>query len=456
MAEVAQVLAGLAALRGEMERLSAEIPGVLPVRIVLPSVRPPTIQPPPRRETPPPWTPAEVLTRWRAEGPALLDALSRRHINAIIAATAHPEVGPLLAREAVFVQALVSITPPRRLVPALARMYFYAFPAHEHVHVALAEQLRGGGAGYMPTWTMGWTWRASAIEAARLGARWLADEIGAHGWEACSRKWSLPDALVGGPWAHPIVEAARVNPQAGDALARTTRLLRFADGGKELAAGYSIQPATVSAIRALVRLGHLQGHLRREIAALLTRRIGDPFRVAEDARWRGLEEEQRQVRTWLALQTIHILFTNLVPDNIPEDMTTPRRDFWERYADYVSFLGLLVDPRLRDRMRLPEVQSLINSGAVTQRWLEGGAQQAVVWLHLVGRGGQHVTCIEGNANTRWRVWPGHHMLPRGATVAYSEISAIEHRIAGAQSGPHLGHWQGRVEGILRNFYGIYP
>lgn len=89
MDELAQVLAGVAALRGEMERLAAEIPGVLPVRVRLsPPPGKPIPQPDPRTPLPPVWTPEEVLTRWREAGPALFPGLSRRELGAVFVATA--------------------------------------------------------------------------------------------------------------------------------------------------------------------------------------------------------------------------------------------------------------------------------------------------------------------------------------------------------------------------------
>lgn len=455
MAEVAQVLAGLAALRGEMERLSAEIPGVLPVRIVLPSVRPPIIQPPPRRETPPPWTPAEVLARWRTEGPALLDALSRRHINAIIAATAHPEVGPLLAREAVFVQALVSITPPRRLVPALARMYFYAFPAHEHVHVALAEQLLGDGGRYAPLWAREAAVPPAGAAAVQRLSVWLGTRIATEPWTTVIQRWGLPDSMPTGPWAEPLVKAAPMEPRQPDALARATLLLRFADDGVERRDGHALRPASLAALKRMMQIATQRPDVRMTAASLVRARVGDPFRVAEDARWVGLEEERRQLKAWIAGEVLDLLFTNLRPNNAHSHHTEPRRLFWKSYTHRVDRLWLLIDRQMAPRLEEPALRRLKDLGVVEVRWLDTTMQQAIVWMHLRNQAGQIVTVAEGNANATVRMRSGAWNPPPG-TVNYSDH--VVHGLLSdlhARTRRHMDGWEQRLRDDLSSF-GVYP
>lgn len=455
MDELAQALAGLAVLKGEMERLSAELPGVLPVRIALPPVSPPINQPPRRKETPPPWAPDEVLRRWRAAGPALLDAPSRRHMSAIIAATAHPEVGPLLAREAVFVQGLAAVASPRQLVPALARMYFYASPAHEHVHVALAAQLKGDGADYAPLWARESTWHlAASATAPRLSVS-LGAQIATEPWTTMIQRWGLPDSLPNGPWAEPVVKAAPMDTRQPDALTRATLLLRFADGGVELRDGHSLRPASLAALKRVMQVASVRPDVRMATLSLMRARVGDPFRVTDDARWRGLEEERRQIKAWIAGEVLDLLFTNLRPNNDHRHHTEPRRRFWQHYTQRVERLWLLIDRQMAHRLDEPELRRLKELGVVEVRWLDTTVQQAIVWMHLRNQAGQVITVAEGNANATVRMRSGAWEAPRGTVNYSSDVVHGDLSEVYARTRRHMDGWEQRLRDDLASF-GVYP
>lgn len=459
-----------ASLKADMERLAVEIPGRLPVKLALrPPPGPPVDPPEPRSSPDPVWTATEVLERWVRGGLAELRALGRRYITAVIAATADPQVGPRLSRDADFVALLVQVAPQRRLLPALARMYFHAYPPPAHLHAAISAQFAGFQNRRWPRWLAEVQWTSAPAEAAERALRDLSDGVPATDWVVLARELDLPSSLPDGPWAEQIVQRAVVDERNNEALDRMLRLLTFADGGMEFRNGSRMTGATVLAIKRLVRLVHHNQALRADkgvrddVTGLLRARVGDFFQVASEAIWlrAGLDNERRILKTWRVSQIIDLVFRQLVPNNMSRHQTEERREFWSLYQNCVEAVWVFAHSALKARLETNEIHKLRRDGSLHVGLLIGANQQAVIWMLVRGLNGQLSTAIEGNANTRWRVWPGGHLPEDENVLEYSRLDAmeVEHR---GDSGVHsqnsfYGHgvWQPRVRELLRN-RGVNP
>jgi hypothetical protein len=212
----------------------------------------------------------------------------------------------------------------------------------------------------------------------------------------------VPDAAWRTGWADAVV-AERAPKSMADVQAQ----LRFARGGTEPSVGVLTQ-AIVTTLRGGIDLATTAPHSRREMARMAARHAGSPFGPDAEARWRPLGGGLRKVRQWLAGEIIKIVFQHLVPpDPNLAHMAPPRRRFWSRYTGSVRRIWVAVTPAIRPQLKHPEVVRLDET--MGQDFvicdLEGGPDQAIVWMQLDGPRGP-VTVIEGNANTSIRIRAG--------------------------------------------------
>jgi len=193
---------------------------------------------------------------------------------------------------------------------------------------------------------------------------------------------------------------------------------------------------------------------RLELARLLRRRIGDVFGTVDRARWVGLEEERRIIRSWVASELLDVLFKHLVPEQ-DHHQTEPRRHFWSRYTSKVERLWLLVSPKLRLRLARPDLQETLDKvgDIVELRALHGQDEQAILWMHLTGSQGT-VSVIEGNANSTCRIRKGEWKPPVGHIVDYTADivhGPFEKARKKVRTQVHRGAWDKSVRNYLKEF-----
>lgn len=378
---------------------------------------PATREPDTRQALPPTLSPAQVDAAWRADGAAWLAALGRRDLSAVAAATGDPTVGARLALDPVLLPCLLPRLRTRRRFAVLTRLYFHVYPTPHHLSAALHE-LRAA------TPTEQWpAWAARFQQGNDRLVRGIGEAVVAEGWAAMAEALDLPDAASRGTWAEAVAERAHVT-----SVAEGERLLRYADGGREMRGPAALTPAGRHVVRKLVAYANRATAARLRIASLLRLRVADVFGIADAAAWTGLEAERKQIRRWVAAEILDVLFRHLVPNNEHAHHTEPRRAFWQRYTGRVDRLWLLIEPGMRHRLDRPDLRELLErvGDVVEIRDLEGAGEQAIVWMHLRADGGGVVTVVEGNANASCRVRFGALEPPRRrvrgglAAVRYSQ------------------------------------
>jgi hypothetical protein len=389
---------------------------------------------------PPTLSPQEVLSAWTRGKAAWLAQRGRRDLSAVVASLAAPSAGPQLARDDTFSAALLPLLRPRQQWRALTALFFQSFPPSTALSAAV-HRVRHADPERAPEWS-----RSVGNLQPFLAS--LGQAIATHDWASVRGQWQLPESVSTSGWASAVVANALVGT-----LEELERLLLFVDGGEERVAPTPLRDAHLPLVRAMVVMGQNAPSMRLRIAALLRRRIGDVFGVADSASWRGLEAERSRVRAWVAAEILDILFKHLVPNSEYAHHTEPRRQFWGRYTGCVDRLWLLIGPRLRQRLERGEIKDLLQKvGDVIEiRELHGQDQQAIVWMQLRAAGGRVVTVIEGNANSRCRLGTGSYEPPRKAAVDYSHD--IVHGPLGDHgahtfSQAHLGDWQRKVSHAL--------
>lgn len=230
-------------------------------------------------------------------------------------------------------------------------------------------------------------------------------------------------------------------------------LLEFLDDGP-IGRPAPVREGAAVALRALVAAAERKERPRREVAQRLALRVGSPFGVGAAGQWLSVKELLPKVRAWLAGEVLEVVFGRLVPDNDRQHLLGPRRDFWKGYTSSVIRMWVAVSPPIRRRGALqhPDVTAIRAAmGAdLDLRSLNGGAEQALVWMHLQTSDGAVLTVIEGNADTSLRMQLGAVEPPPGE-VDYDEVKDRlfwKHKL-GVDTLTHQGNWASKAKGLLR-------
>ena len=337
------------------------------------------------------YPPARVLEAWRTGGPRWLARASRREVRAAQLALSDDGVGPELVRDSRFLEGLVARLRATAQQRVLATALFRVFPPLQSVQTVLASVPAVPGS---PAWWSSCDSLQSMLHL--LSGAVLAGDLSAPG------DLGVPGPAWRNGWAEAVV-AERPPRSTSEVRAQ----LRFARSGQEPTVGV-LRQAVITALRAGIELASRGSSNRREIARLAAQHAGSPFGPDAEARWRPLGNGLRLVRQWLAGEIIKIVFQHLVPpDPSLAHMAPPRRRFWSRYTGSVRRIWVAVTPAIRPQLKHPDVVRLDET--MGQDFvicdLEGGPEQAVVWMQLDGPRGP-VTVIEGNANTSIRIRAG--------------------------------------------------
>lgn len=359
-------------------------------------------------EPPPGLSPEELLSRWRAGGTRWLAAADRRELRAAIVALRVEPTARTLSQDPSFIKALLPRLQGRRLVSAISFASFAVFPPPKHV-IEAARTLPPSES--RPIWwsESGWPTRPAGVLARWLGEAVVRGELTRPG------DLDVPDLAFSGEWACSIIE--KVRPRSMEAVRRQ---LAFATGSVDTAGGV-LTREVAAAIRGGVQLAERKSALRRDMAILARERVGSPFGAEAEARWRPIADLLPKVRAWLAGEVLAIVFEHLTPPNREvAHMTRPRKLFWSRYTGSVRKMWVAVTRTISPQLEHPDLKKLkaaMGNDLILCN-LEGGPDQAIVWMHLHGSRGNVVTAIEGNANTSIRIREGKYS-PRRKCIHYS-------------------------------------
>ncbi len=167
-----------------------------------------------------------------------------------------------------------------------------------------------------------------------------------------------------------------------------------------------------------------------------------------------------KVRAWLVGEVLEAVFEHLRPRESAHQLQD-RKTFWKGYTGNVLRLWVLVSDSIKKRGALnhPDVQKVREAMGFDFRVrdLEGGSEQALVWMQFQGHPGSVVTVIEGNADTTLRIYEGSHE-PKGKTVNYSKEVVGDSFGKGVRALPgirHQGRWQEKAEDALAQL-GVFP
>jgi hypothetical protein len=281
--------------------------------------------------------------------------------------------------------------------------------------------------------------------------------------EAGAAARSIAEAVRSGEARHPadlglpplppdceLAIAEAIVPRDAD---HAEALLEFLDG-ERIGRPAPVRAGAAVAMRALVAATERGQRPRREVGQRLSLRVGSPFGVGAAGQWLAVKELLPKVRAWLAGEVLEVVFERLLPNNGFQHQLRPRRDFWKRYTGSVIRMWVAVSPPIRQRGALehPDVKAIRAAmGAdLDVRSLHGGAEQALVWMHLQTPEGAILTVIEGNANTSLRMQLGAVEPPRGE-VDYNEVKDHlfwKHKL-GVDTLTHQGNWEARAEELLQ-------
>jgi hypothetical protein len=236
-------------------------------------------------------------------------------------------------------------------------------------------------------------------------------------------------------------------------------LLEFLDDGP-IGRPAPVREGAAVALRALVAAAERKERPRREVAQRLALRVGSPFGVGAAGQWLAVKELLPKVRAWLAGEVLEVLFGQLLPDNQFQHHLGPRRDFWKRYTGSVIRMWVAVSPPIRRRGALqhPDVMAIRAAmGAdLDIRALSGGAEQALIWMHLQTLQGNVVTVVEGNANTSLRMRAGE-VAPLPGPIQYTQVKDYQFNrgAIGVETIQHNAGWDTRAGEFLRA-NGVFP
>jgi hypothetical protein len=385
----------------------------------------------------------EVVAAWTTGGAAALEAggprLWRAAALSLCAAPARPWPDAV-ARDRAFAEALLRLLPASLRRRALLGLVLGVWPPETHHWQALQSEPWPRP----PEWWVRAEARAPLLRPMALVQRMVA--LLDRGALRDPRSSGLPRSLWASGWAEQVVKQAAV-----PGIDAGTGLLTFADEGLgDAGPDAEVTLAVAAALRRVV--GAVPGSIPRvDALALLRRRLGSPFGADAPVRWGHAADLLPHVRTWMVGEVLDLVFSALVPGSAGlSHQTEPRREFWARYSGRVESLWIFARSSLQHRFHTPQMRRVVDALGVDLRrtQLQGGVEQALVWMVLVGRDGP-VTVIEGNANTTCRCWVGRHAPPvRGSGLVYGTDV-----VCGAAMGwrnpdgsiPHHGGWKGTVE-----------
>lgn len=388
--------------------------------------------------------PAEVTRRWREGGRTWLAAADPRTLRAAAIALQVRQYAVILVTDSDFLTELLPRLRGRQLAMAVAGSVFASWPPPEIAMHALAAVRR---TQHVPRWCR------LLPEAAPAGPQ-IARALGLAVVDGEIQKpgdLDLPEGAWDGEWGAAIVRLTPVRT-----LEAAARQLSFADAGRELAAA-AVTPAAAEALRSLVGVAERGGAPRRDVAGILRRRVGSPFGADAEAKWKVVADLLPKVRAWLAGEVLEIVFEHLTPDDREiAGMTLRRKVFWKDYTGSVRRIWIVASSSIKPQLQHPDVQRIraLMGPDLQVRNLQGGPQQALVWMHLEGAQGV-ITVVEGNANTSLRVCSGA-VHPRGGIVYYTGdvVHGELSEAAGAYVLPHLPGWDRKAAAELRHTYGL--
>ncbi len=396
-------------------------------------------------------SPVEVLARWHREGAAWLRTCSRLDLRAVVVAAKNAIVGPALLTDGAFWPALKARVRDRQADQVLNIGYFFTGNL-SWIEAAIRSRAAVAPAEVPPWWTAP---GPTAGPLASAVARATATATFAEVLDQLGLPEALPEAFM------TSVARASQATQAGE----LATLRSFLDRGAEMGSRAVIFNSTREWVRRAVQVGARFPRERLAVAELLRGRVGELTTGRDDARWAGIEEERRTVRTWLIGEIFRVLFSHLVPDGQYRHQTEPRRTFWSRYDQSVEKVWLLICDDHRDRLDGDEaVAKLMQHGLLEVLRFTGQPEQDGLWMQLRSSGGELVTILEGNANTSIRIRRGAISPPIEAhgsfrlstrVVKYANAHPLfPNRDGNARIG-HLGDWQSRAANTLADL-SVYP
>lgn len=338
----------------------------------------------------PPITQDAVWKGWNAEGVHWFAQLTRSRIRAALdALTSLSE----LTKDPLFLPCILDHFSGTRQQKALKRAYFCTFPPPEPL-------------------------REWALKHPQADLSWLRfPPQPRHLYEIGVRDsdFRLPHEAWKCTWMAEILASAKVEDFAN--LTEILGLIAFAKGDFE--AGKT--SGEIAALKVAYRWAEKHPAERTPIAGEAIKRFGDPFSENAHSRWSQVSDLLKKTKLWLVGQLLDLVFTHLVPKGEGWHQTEPRRQFWSEYSGNVERIWLALSPNLRERRNRKDLIELKErmSNALVDLDLEGGPEQAIVWMHL--RDGEaKVTVAEGNANTTCRIRQGHQNPPAPRVLHYRD------------------------------------
>lgn len=390
-------------------------------------------------------SPSEVLARWNRDGATWLRSCSRLDLRAVVVASKNTTVGPALLTDGAFWPSLKARLRDRQSDQVLNAGYFIAGNL-AWIEAAIRSRAELVPADVPPWWVAPGPNRSQlASVVARVAATATFGEV--------LEQLGLPDALPDTFLAN-VAKASQAT-QAAEVAA----LLSFLDHGAEMGNRAVIFDSTRDWVRRATQAGARFPRERLAIAELLRRRIGEVAAGRDDARWVGMEEERRLVRTWLIGEVFRVLFSHLVPHGQHEGQTEPRREFWCKYDQSVEKIWLLICDDHRDRLDGDEaVAKLMQHGLLEVLRFTGQAQQDGLWMHLRSSRGEQMTILEGNANMPIRIRLGALAPPLVAHGGFHPATGVVEYSRAKSLFPlgvttmisHRGDWQSRATNTLRD------
>lgn len=391
-------------------------------------------------------SPEQVLARWRSEGAGWVRDCSRLDLRALINAARHQTVGPLLLAESTFWPSLKARLRDRQADHVLNVGYFIAG------NLSWIEEAIRSRAQIAPTEVPPWWVNPGPIAGPLASA--VARMARSATYGEVLGQLGLPDVLPDS-FLTAVARASQATQAVELAALRT-----FLDRGVEMGSRAVIFDSTREWVRRATQIGTRFPQERLTVAELLRGRIGDLATGRDEARWTGLENERRTVRTWLIGEIFRVLFSHLVPDGESRRQTEPRRKFWSHYDQSVEKIWLLICDDHRDRLNGDEaVTKLKMHGILEVLRFTGQPEQDALWMQLRSSRGEPVTILEGNANMPIRIWQGSLLPPISSQGTFRSVMRVVDYHQARSMFPesdwlrpiiHRGDWQSRTEKTLKD------
>jgi hypothetical protein len=318
-------------------------------------------------------TPDQLWAAWKAGGVNWVGGLDRRTARALARVVADPSLGGRFLDAPGLLGRLLGVLRPFAQVQLAARLYFLRHPPHP----ALNNLGFGWESEALPRW---WAAVGPALPPAAVVAQGIATAV-QRGVAALPADLDLPDLDLGGKWELAIAQAAPIT-SADHAEA----LLHFLDGGP-VSSPKPVRPAAAVALRAWVAATERGERVGREVARALSLRVGSPFGGEAAGRWVAVPELLPKVRAWLAGEVLEVVFEHLHP-TIAGHQLAARKAFWRGYTGRVLRVWVAVSDNIKKRKALdhPDVRKIREAMGTDLKVMDlnGGAEQALVWMHLQG------------------------------------------------------------------------